>query len=68
VESDVTINIYNARGQKVKSWDKQSYSAGSHSLAWDASDDAGKALASGIYYCQVKSTQQSTTKKMMLMK
>jgi sugar lactone lactonase YvrE len=68
VESDVTINIYNARGQKVKSWDKQSYSAGSHSLAWDASDDAGKALASGIYYCQVKSTQQSTTKKMLLMK
>ena len=49
-ESDISISIYNIKGQKVKSLTNANYETGTHSVTWNGKDDNNKSVASGIYY------------------
>ncbi|NWF88767.1 MAG: T9SS type A sorting domain-containing protein [Ignavibacteriaceae bacterium] len=62
-QSDVTLTIYNALGQKVTEVVNMTLDAGSHSYKWDASS-----VASGLYFYELKTKNFSSIKKMMLMK
>ena len=42
--------------------------AGSHALRWDALDDQGDSMASGIYMVHFKSGDDVLTQKMLLIK
>lgn len=61
--SRVQINVYSILGQKVASITDQQYSAGSHTITWDASN-----LSSGIYIYQMNASGFSQTKKLILLK
>jgi hypothetical protein len=61
--SMVTIEIYNLRGQKVRSLIHQTFPAGLHSVRFD-----GTGLASGIYFYSIKAGDFVAVKKMILMK
>ena len=63
VGSHVTLTVYNLQGQKVVSLINQRLSAGSHSVAWDASG-----LASGVYLYRLETERDVETRKMILMK
>ena len=65
---EVTIEIYNSLGQKVKSLTKAYYDAGYHSVIWDGKSDSGSDIASGIYYCRLISGSQRVSQNMMLLK
>ncbi len=63
----VTLEIYNIRGQKVKSF----YvipSGVEGSIVWDGNDDSGKKLYAGIYLVNVKTVHGSLTRKLILMR
>ena len=67
-KADVTLEIYNLLGQKVKTLISDNQPAGSHSVAWDGTDEAGYPVASGIYFYQLKADGYTRSKKMLLLK
>jgi hypothetical protein len=65
---NVSIDIYNVKGQKVKTLLNDYRSAGNHSVVWNGRDDNNKAVASGLYFYKMRNGKFSSTKKMILMK
>ncbi|MHA1974399.1 MAG: PKD domain-containing protein [Candidatus Hodarchaeales archaeon] len=61
--SYVTLEVYNISGQKVAVLADGQYSAGQHSVSWDASK-----VSSGIYLYKLTSKFGIDTKKMTLLK
>jgi hypothetical protein len=64
----VDVNIYNNRGQRVRSFALGQKSAGNHTLIWDGRDDNGKAVTTGIYFIRMSAGGESFHKKAVLMK
>ena len=64
----VALNIYNLRGQKVKTLINESKTAGVHTTSWDGTDDAGKPVASGVYYLRLQSNTTRETRKLTMIK
>nr|MDK2851620.1 hypothetical protein [Candidatus Cloacimonadota bacterium] len=64
----VRLDIYNIKGQLVKTLLDQDMEAGLHSAVWDGKDMNNKAVASGIYFYRLSSPQMTQTKRMLLMK
>lgn len=65
---NVSIEIYNLKGQKVKTLVNDYRSAGDHTVMWNGTDENNNAVSSGIYYYKMKANGDSATKKMVLMK
>lgn len=65
-QSNVILEIYNARGQKVRSLINNVQSPGIKSVVWDGRNDRGKAVASGIYLYKIQAGTFIQTKKMLL--
>lgn len=67
-EADVEIEVYNLKGQKVKTLVNDHKLAGNYDVTWKGNDNNGRSVASGIYFYRLKSGNESGTKKMVLMK
>ena len=69
-KADVRLEIYNSKGQKVRTLIDENQSAGYHNITWNGKDDNGRATSSGIYFYKLKTGDGkfSSTKKMILMK
>jgi hypothetical protein len=65
--SEWSVQILNIQGQVVKSYAGSS-SAGVVRLRWDATDDSGSRVASGIYFYRAIAGSHSETRKMVLLK
>jgi serine protease AprX len=63
-----TLKIYNILGQEVRTLVDEPKWAGTHQVIWDGKDDAGKDVASGIYFYQLTVKDRTLTKKMLLLK
>lgn len=68
VDSDVKINIYNIKGQKIKALVSQKMIAGTHKVEWNGKDQMNKSVSSGIYFYQIKTNKGSINKKMLMLK
>lgn len=64
----VNLEIYNLRGQKIKTLLNETRSRGKHSIAWNGNDDNENPVSSGIYFYKMKTKFSEQTKKMILMK
>ncbi len=69
-KADVKINIYNSKGQKVRTLIDENKEAGYHAISWNGKDDFGRTATSGIYFYKLKTGNGkfSSTKKMLLLK
>ena len=68
---DAKIEIYNIKGQKVKSLiiGNSSLDNNKRSVEWDGTNDSGKPVGSGIYFYRLKSDNDlSKAKRMVLLK
>ena len=65
---NISLDIYNIRGQKVRTLLNETKQAGKHTVVWNGKDDNGKNVASGVFFYRMKSGKFSSTKKMILMK
>ncbi|MCD4829812.1 MAG: T9SS type A sorting domain-containing protein, partial [Candidatus Cloacimonetes bacterium] len=65
---DVTIDIYNVRGQKVTTLVDGPMEAGQHNITWQGTDSNGQPVGSGIFFYKMKSGRFTATKKMILLK
>ncbi|MBP7563277.1 MAG: T9SS type A sorting domain-containing protein [Candidatus Cloacimonetes bacterium] len=66
--NSVEINIYNIKGQLVKSYPQSYFNAGEHTLFWNGKDNQNKTVSSGIYFIRLISPEYQGTKKAMLLK
>jgi flagellar hook assembly protein FlgD len=64
----MSLDIYNIKGQLVKSLYHGNAEAGSHSVIWNGRDNSGKACASGVYFYKLRTSKTSLVRKMLLMK
>jgi hypothetical protein len=67
-KGNVCLNIYNIKGQSVKSWEYAEKAAGHHDLSWDGKDSYGKLCSSGVYFCKMQHDNHSFSKKLFLRK
>lgn len=67
-EDDISLSIYNIKGQKVKSLQNGVAKAGINALTWNGSDESDKPCGSGIYYLRLTDSRQTITRKMLLLK
>lgn len=51
--ANVELAIFDARGCRVRTLVEGVLPAGRHSLRWDGRDEAGRALATGTYFCRL---------------
>jgi len=50
LDKTISLKIYNSLGQEVRTLiNNQSFSQGAHQIEWDARDDSGAQVASGVY-------------------
>lgn len=68
-EAAVSVDIYDLRGQKVRSLLPESQlSSGVHDLTWRGDEDGGRKVASGVYLYVVKVGEHRFTGKLALLK
>lgn len=66
--SEVELNIFNVKGQKVANITKSELTKGEHNIVWDGRNKNKNYLANGIYFYQLKTNKQSVTKKLLILK
>ena len=64
----VNLAVYTISGQKVATLVQGSGAAGYHQVFWDGRDEAGAALASGVYLYRLQVGDQLKTRKMLLLR
>lgn len=65
---NVNISVYNILGQKIQTIYDNNTPAGFHSIEWDANDSKTQAVASGIYFYNIKAGDFSEARKMLFLK
>jgi len=67
-EGEVSLEIYNIKGQKVKTLVAHNLAPGNHKVTWNGTDEQNKQVSSGIYFYKLNFEQQQMMKKMILIK
>ncbi len=65
----VTLDIYNIKGQKVKTFPNlQINKSSNQQILWNGTDENNRRVSSGVYFYKLKSGSFEQTKKMILIK
>ena len=64
----VTLQVYNVKGQLVKTLVDDVRETGNYTVTWNGRDNTNKSVASGVYFYKMKAQNYNNTKKMILMK
>ncbi|RLC49856.1 MAG: hypothetical protein DRH79_08465 [Candidatus Cloacimonadota bacterium] len=69
---NVTLEVYNLRGQLVKRLVNEVKQTGDYTVNWNGTDNSNKSVSSGVYFYKMVSEgnigRYTSTKKMILMK
>lgn len=66
--SPVRLDIYNVKGQLVRTLINEAKATGSFRAVWDGKDQWGNAVARGIYTCRMQAGSYLETRRMLLLK
>mgnify|MGYP003960870443 CR=1 FL=1 len=66
--AEVTLEIYNVMGQKVRTLAQGQHEPGRYKIQWNATNDYGQALSSGMYIYRIQAGDFVSVKKLVLMK
>ncbi|HPN40036.1 MAG TPA: CapA family protein [Candidatus Cloacimonadota bacterium] len=64
----VIVDVYNLRGQKLRSLISGELPAGKHQAVWDGRDSHGRQVASGMYFIRLKQDKASAVSKVILLR
>jgi len=67
-DSEVELSIFNIKGQKVKTLINEELHKGKHTTIWSGVDENNKPVSSGIYLYRIKTNNQESVKRMLLLK
>ena len=67
--ADVELTVYNVVGQPVRTLVAEHQSAGRYAVEWDATNDSGHSLSSGMYFYRLQAGEEfREVKKMLLLR
>jgi hypothetical protein len=66
--AQVTLTVFDPAGRKVVTLKDETMTYGAHEVRWDGRDDAGNAVAAGVYFYRLTAGNKTSTKKMVLLK
>lgn len=64
----VEVNVYDAAGRRIAGLFRGELPAGEHTFAWRGRDDAGRAVASGIYFVRAHTGKDERSAKLVLLR
>jgi hypothetical protein len=64
----VELTIFDVSGRQVRTLVNRLESGAEHEIYWDGRNERGEDVSSGVYFYSLKADEQSTTKKMVLLK
>ncbi|PID27272.1 MAG: hypothetical protein CSB55_09055, partial [Candidatus Cloacimonadota bacterium] len=67
-DGKVKIEVYNVKGQLIKTLKNEFVSAGSHSVEWNGQTEHGEAAASGVYFIRMTADNFTSMKKALMLK
>lgn len=65
---NVSLSIHDVNGRLIRTLRSGPFSAGVHRAEWNGSNEAGEAVASGVYFYRLKTGTYTSTKKMVLVR
>lgn len=66
--AELRLDIYNLRGQIVRSFGRSHASGGKYSLIWDGRDESGREVSSGVYVYRMTTPGYDHSRKVILLK
>lgn len=66
--AQVTLDIHDLAGRRVRRLVGQAMPAGRHDLRWDGRDDRGAPLASGLYHARLSIDDWTDTRRLLLVR
>ena len=67
-DAAVSIVIYDALGQEIRRLVAEQVPAGQYKVQWDARDNLGRSVGSGVYIAKIEAGVYSASQKMLLLK
>ncbi len=64
----VTLDIFNAHGQKIRTLINKHLNAGIHKVHWDVNRDKDRPVSAGVYFCKLSSGKVACINKIILAK
>jgi hypothetical protein len=64
----VKLQVFDAAGRRVATLVDGPLGGGSHTTRWSGTDDAGRAVTSGLYVCRLEAGAETQTLKLMLLR
>ena len=66
--ADVELAVYDVSGRKVATLVEGAVEAGRHHVAWNGTDDAGRSVASGVYFFRLSRGGETIVRRGVLLK
>jgi len=67
-QSNVTLRIFNVKGELVQTLKDGRQIAGKHSVTWDGTNGKGNQMSSGVYFYSIKTDSFTETRKLFMVK
>jgi len=64
----LAIRIFNLQGRLVRTLIDEPVPAGSRTVEWPGDDDQGRAVSSGVYFCETRALGETIVKKMAIVR
>lgn len=64
----VELGIYDPAGRAIRVLERTDRAAGRYSVLWSGKDDAGRDVASGVYFCRIKAGKYHETRKVLYLR
>lgn len=68
VTGPVMLDVVDVGGRLVRSLASTALSIGRYELTWDGTDESGRRVASGVYFCRLRAGAVSETQSMVLIR
>jgi hypothetical protein len=67
-DEHVSLRVYDVGGRRVATLVDEVEAPGLHVVPWDGTDDAGRALGSGVFFYELRVGDVTHTKKLLLLR
>ncbi|MEO0086164.1 MAG: FlgD immunoglobulin-like domain containing protein, partial [candidate division WOR-3 bacterium] len=67
-ERDVNLGIYDVQGRQVRALASGPHAPGVHAAAWDGTDNQGRKLPAGAYFCRMESSGIARSQRVIMLR
>ncbi len=67
-DQEIKLNIFNTKGQLVRSLYDGFEPAGKHEVSWNGKDQSGNTVSSGVYLYQLETKDSTDVRRMLMLK